>query len=58
MHCTNINRDGRFSVGYGKTDVTPCGLLQNQFQHYLSLLDVETNTMVCRMTEDIAENSQ
>jgi hypothetical protein len=46
---------GRFYVGYGKTVVTPCGLLQKLFRHYLSLPDVETNTMMCRIVENVIE---
>jgi hypothetical protein len=45
----------RFSIGYGKAVVTPCGLLQKLFQHYLSLPDVETNTMMCRVAENVVE---
>jgi hypothetical protein len=46
---------GRFSVGYGKTVVTPCGLLQNLLRHYLSLPEVETNIMMCRTAENVLE---
>jgi hypothetical protein len=53
-----LDREESFTVGNGETVVTPCGLLQNQLRHYLSLPDIETNTMVCRMTEDVVENYQ
>jgi hypothetical protein len=38
-----------------KPVVTPCGLLQKLLRHYLSLPDIETNTMMCRMTENVVE---
>jgi hypothetical protein len=53
VHCTREDRDVAFFRR--KTVVAPCGLLQNLFQHYLSLPDVETNTMVCRMAENVVE---
>jgi hypothetical protein len=53
MHCTRENRDVVFFRG--KTVVTPYGLLQNLLQLYLSLPDVETNTVMCRMIEDVVE---
>jgi hypothetical protein len=58
MPCTAHakNRDGTFfRVFTEKTVVTPCGLLQKLLRHYLSLPDVETNTMMCRTTENIVE---
>jgi hypothetical protein len=51
-----LDRDEAFTVSYGETVVTPCGLLQNQFRHYLSLPYVETNTMVCRITQNVVES--
>jgi hypothetical protein len=50
-----LDRDEVFTIGYGETVVTPCGLLQNQFPHYLSLPDIETNTMVCCIAENVVE---
>jgi hypothetical protein len=44
-----------FSVDYGITVVTPCGLLQKLFRHYLSLPDVETNMMMYCIVENIVE---
>jgi hypothetical protein len=58
LHCTNYVARVRFTRECGKIVVTPCALLQIQFHISCSLPDVEANTMMCRTTEDVAENSQ